>query len=323
MTISIIIPVYNAHDTLEKSVDSLYLQGFDKKDFEVILVNDGSTDDSLPICNKLSSKYGNIVVVDKPNGGVSSARNAGIQKARGKYLTLMDNDDALVPGALRLLTDCLDATNADVATGKRIGIPSSEMDDATKRLSEENGHISGWQLLDVGEYINNYTDIRTYELFQVWRTDFIKKNDIHFPEQLRLAEDVLFTVQGLLNAKKVAYTKYNFYMYQSYDKSVIHNVKMVNIISLIDAIPLLIPYWDKAKECGCLDTLKEITYHQMALMVYFLTHIPENWARRKDVYHHYRATVPFVLLGRTLPQRAASLLMYLSPSLYINIRKKT
>lgn len=322
MKVSIVIPVYNAHDTLRESVESLYRQDIDNKDFEAILVNDGSTDNSLQLCNELSDKYGNIVVIDKRNGGVCSARNAGIQKACGEYLTLMDNDDALVPGALKLMVDCLDNAHADVAVGKRIDIPSSSMEAAAHKLAEENAHIKGGLLMDVGEYISRHTDMRRYELFHVWRTDFIKRNNIHFPEQLCLAEDVLFTIQGLLETNNVVYTEYNYYMYQTYNKSVIHNVKMANIISLIDAIPLLLPYWKTAKEKGCLAKIREVTYHQMALMVFYVTHTPSLWSRRKEVYRHYRKTVPLAILGRTFRQRAASLVMYLSPSLYINVRKR-
>lgn len=321
MIISIVIPVYNACETLTKSIESLYRQDIDKSDFEIILVNDGSTDNSLQLCNKLSDKYGNIVVIDKPNGGVCSARNAGIEEARGEYFTLMDNDDAIVPGALRLMIDSLNNTMADVAIGKRIDISSSNMDIAAKKLSGENENVKGWKIMNVGEYISNHTDMRRYELFHVWRTDFIKRNNVHFPEQLCLAEDVLFTIHGLMKTNTIVYTNLNFYMYQTYDKSVIHNVKMRNIISLIDAIPLLLPYWKIAQKKGCLAKIQEVTYHQMALMVFYVTHTPELWSRRKEACQHYRETVPFAILGRTFPQRAASLIMYVSPSLYLNIRK--
>lgn len=322
MKVSVIIPVYNAQETLSKSVESLYSQDLEDKDFEVILVNDGSTDNSLKICQDLSSKHCNIKVIDKANNGVSSARNAGIKAAKGSYLTLLDNDDALVPGVLKLMVDCLDETNADVAIGNRLDIHSSEMDTLAPKLAQDNKEAEPWRLINVGEYVSKYTDMRRYELFHVWRTSFIKHNCVKFPEQLHLAEDVLFTITGLLNTERVVYTKYNYYMYQTYEKSVIHNVKMINILSLINAIPLLLPYWGKAKAKGCLPKIREVTYHQMALMVFYVTHTPELWARRKEVYRHYRQTVPFAILGRTLAQRAASIIMFLSPSLYINIRKR-
>lgn len=81
--LSVIIPVYNAEKTLQRSVESLYRQGMNEQSFEVLLINDGSKDRSLELCNKLSSIHTNIRVIDKDNGGVASSRNVGLDHARG------------------------------------------------------------------------------------------------------------------------------------------------------------------------------------------------------------------------------------------------
>ena len=93
MKYSIIVPVYNAEKTLERCVESIVKQSF--TDYEIILVNDGSKDNSKSICAKLSDEYSNVVLVDKKNGGASSARNAGIDIASGKYILFVDSDDYL------------------------------------------------------------------------------------------------------------------------------------------------------------------------------------------------------------------------------------
>lgn len=89
--ISAIVPVYNVEKYLRRCVESIERQTY--TNFEIILVNDGSTDDSLKICNELEERYSNIRIVNKKNGGLSSARNAGLKEARGEYIVFIDSDD--------------------------------------------------------------------------------------------------------------------------------------------------------------------------------------------------------------------------------------
>lgn len=91
LTLSIIVPVYNVEKYLKKCIDSILIQPF--SNFELILVNDGSTDDSLTICKEYERKDTRIVIVDKPNGGLSSARNSGLEVAKGNYVSFIDSDD--------------------------------------------------------------------------------------------------------------------------------------------------------------------------------------------------------------------------------------
>ncbi|WP_252989054.1 glycosyltransferase family 2 protein [Streptococcus pneumoniae] len=99
--ISVIVPVYNVADYLRFALDSLLEQTY--KDFEVILVNDGSTDNSGEICDEYGKLYDNIHVFHKKNGGLSDARNFGLEKSRGEFITFLDSDDYFEPYALELL----------------------------------------------------------------------------------------------------------------------------------------------------------------------------------------------------------------------------
>lgn len=96
--ISIIIPVYNAERTLRRCVDSLLTQTF--KDYEIILVNDGSRDHSLDVCKSYADCHNNIKIIDQKNAGVSVARNAGIVSAQGEFITFIDSDDYVLPSYL-------------------------------------------------------------------------------------------------------------------------------------------------------------------------------------------------------------------------------
>ena len=94
--VSIIIPVYNAEHTLCKCLDSILEQDFNN--YEIILVNDGSKDSSPDICNEYGSKYHNISIINQNNAGVSSARNAGLDVAKGDWITFIDSDDYIEVG---------------------------------------------------------------------------------------------------------------------------------------------------------------------------------------------------------------------------------
>lgn len=109
------MPVYNAEKTLAVAVASVLAQSL--RDFELLLVDDGSLDESLTLCRTLALQDGRIHVISQPNGGICSARNAGLAAARGRYLAFCDDDDALLPGALQQLYDLAGRTGADVARG--------------------------------------------------------------------------------------------------------------------------------------------------------------------------------------------------------------
>ena len=111
--ISVIVPVYNVRDYLEKCVQSVRAQTLD--DWELLLINDGSTDGSGELCRALAETDGRILVLDQPNGGVSAARNRGLDAAGGEYVTFLDGDDSYYPDHLAMLLRTAESANADVA----------------------------------------------------------------------------------------------------------------------------------------------------------------------------------------------------------------
>ena len=111
--ISVIMPVYNAQKYLEESLNSILCQTFD--DFELIIIDDGSTDNSYEICERYKEKDERIIVIHQINQGPSVARNIGIKKAIGKYIVFCDSDDILDKNALSLLYNAMEKYNADLA----------------------------------------------------------------------------------------------------------------------------------------------------------------------------------------------------------------
>ena len=111
--VSVIIPVYNVENYLERCVDSVMHQTY--KNLEIILVNDGSTDSSFDICNNLKKKYPELVIINKKNGGLSSARNAGIMAAHGDFIAFLDSDDWVTPDCYEYMLKLAVANNVDLS----------------------------------------------------------------------------------------------------------------------------------------------------------------------------------------------------------------
>lgn len=111
-TLSVVMPVYNTSRFLEQSIRSVLSQTY--TDYELLLIDDGSTDNSGEICDRYAEKDPRIVVIHKENGGISSVRNLGIEKARGKYITFPDSDDYLHPEAYRKSVDILETRSPDL-----------------------------------------------------------------------------------------------------------------------------------------------------------------------------------------------------------------
>ena len=111
--ISVIVPVYNTEKYLERCVKSLIQQTY--RNIEIILVNDGSMDKSFEICKKLQEKYKNIILINKKNGGLSSARNAGIEVANGEYIAFLDSDDWVTQDCYEYMLNLAVTNNAEIA----------------------------------------------------------------------------------------------------------------------------------------------------------------------------------------------------------------
>ena len=151
--ISVIVPVYRVEKYIRRCVESILAQGF--RDYELILVDDGSPDCSGAICDEYAARDPRIRVIHKENGGLSSARNAGIDVSSGEYLFFMDSDDIIHPDTLRILYECIGKTGAEISVGEftRFSeedsitfLPWDEDYTVLTNLEALNTLIEGWEV---------------------------------------------------------------------------------------------------------------------------------------------------------------------------------
>jgi glycosyltransferase involved in cell wall biosynthesis len=114
LKLSIIVPIYRVEQYLSKCIDSLLNQDLSPEDYEIILVDDGSPDRCGEICEEYAARFSNIMVVHRENGGLSAARNSGIEVAQGKYVQFVDSDDFIEPDVLRTLVDKMEFDKLDI-----------------------------------------------------------------------------------------------------------------------------------------------------------------------------------------------------------------
>lgn len=204
MMISVIIPVYNTGDSLSLCIESILTQCY--SDFEVLLVDDGSTDESGRICDEFAEKDSRIIVLHKQNGGVSSARNCGIENARGEYIVFVDSDDFLTNAYLEHLME----SDADmvIAGLKMFGV-KIDMSMPTERDDFGiEGLAAHWNTPPAMNYLYCYPVAKRF------RTSIIQKHGIRFDESLFFSEDLYFNMQYYCYVNTFTELPYADYLYR-------------------------------------------------------------------------------------------------------------
>ena len=192
MFLSFIVPVYNVEKYLEECLDSLLDQDIEKSDYEIICVNDGSTDGSLAILREYEAKYANIRVIDKKNGGVSSVRNAGIEAAKGDYVWMVDSDDLIAHYFLAHLREVARSSAPDI-----IDFGAYHFYD---ELTEEERKAYYAHSLPALAFANN-----VYITRSLFKRQFLLHNHMRFDTELAYSEDSLFKCGCMMAGPRVAH----------------------------------------------------------------------------------------------------------------------
>ena len=209
--ISIIVPVYQAEKYLRQCIDSILAQTF--TDWECILVDDGSSDESGAICDDYAAKDPRITVIHKGNGGVSSARNVALERITGTWLAFVDSDDCLYPNALQKWIEVAEKNNLDMV-----------------QCHFNREHIEGQVASDETEVLSatQYADSERY-LTCVWgtlfKTSIVKKHSLRFDENVRLGEDQIFLLNHMQYCSRIQRIGNVLYFYRDNKQSAVNNPK--------------------------------------------------------------------------------------------------
>ncbi|MCQ2610475.1 MAG: glycosyltransferase family 2 protein [Treponema sp.] len=197
--ISIIVPVYNRETLVQKTVESILAQTY--TNFELILVDDGSKDNSLKVCQDLAKASKKIKVFSKPNGGVSSARNFGLEKASGDYICFVDSDDTITKDYLEVFANEVKSNDYDLVI---TGISHTTFDGKVLRECKSPDVIN-----QIQDFWNSFGILQSHCFLwepgnKFFKNSIIKKHSIRFDEKTQIAEDALFNADYLAGISSIS-----------------------------------------------------------------------------------------------------------------------
>lgn len=226
MKITIGIAAYNVGHYLSACIESVLAARQDG--VEIMIINDGSTDNSGQICNEYAKQYPDLTVIHKENGGISSVRNLMIEKASGDWICFVDGDDRLAPDAVKIMTEYADSEYDTIYFDKvDFTFDHSIPPYLTKAEPIE---LSGSEIetlfLDTlytvtgaRNYINTILRSVTSKLFKV---SFLREHNLKFDERIIYAQDVLFVLRGLQKSRQIKMVRRPVYQYRQNPRSVVH-----------------------------------------------------------------------------------------------------
>lgn len=275
--ISIIVPVYNVEDYLPECIDSILAQTY--KNLEIILVNDGSTDNSGKICDEYAQKDSRIKVIHKENSGVSSTRNMGIEAASGEYIGFVDSDDTVDSDMYTIMYDAAFKTNSDISVCKFIRFSAS-----AHAAPDKHNYEDTFVTMTNTEAIACVLVSRPFSgsiCDKLFKAEIIK--NARLDTRLHVAEDFLFTVTAMAKSKRATFVPIMLYNYRVRKTSVSHEVyspkKLESFEARVAAEKIL-------REHGLYEELKD---EMDASFVASTTKIIRGLCTDKELFKKYKA----------------------------------
>lgn len=225
--VSIIVPVYQVGEYVAQCIDSVLNQTF--RDFELILIDDGSKDNSGIICDSYAEKDDRVIVIHTENNGAATARNIGLDRAAGRYIAFLDGDDYLDRNMIARLYEEIEGSEYDIVVSDFLNILPDEKDNFSLNLKEKT--VSG---RDVLEHLKNEKNYGVWTI--VWNKIYKREvlNNIRFPDG-KYFEDEFFSDRLYLNSNKIHIIPDILCYHRVLSSSTMNTQKTENYLDLIDA----------------------------------------------------------------------------------------
>lgn len=287
MKFSIVVPVYKTEKYIRECVNSLISQSF--VDYEIILVDDGSPDNCPNICDEYADNYNNIVVIHKENGGLVSARKAGMNSAKGEYIVNVDSDDYVLPDFLETLSAEIEKNNAETicfgltAFGIRSGRFMNKcpegyyQDDALKQIKQSYLYSNELPGLNSGKIAFNICG-------KCVKRDLYIECQNCVPNHVLSGEDTFFTLVWCTNVKSVSFLNYSGYMYRQNAESCEHDFSLDKIKRLNNTVNDMLMFTDERASAFS----KKVRIYYTYRIAFYLTGIAQYSLSYNDFYKRYK-----------------------------------
>ena len=306
MFFSIIIPCYNVEEYVGACIDSVLVQ--EEKDFEIVLVNDGSKDNTLSVLEEYKKKNSNIRIINQENSGVSSARNKGLLAAKGSYVLFLDADDIYEKGILKKAKEIL--VNNEYSTlvfgYKEV---SEDLKETIRLFSSKK--IDN-KVLSSTSFLKMYflKQIRCHLCAVVFKKEVLENNKIFFDINTRRGEDQEFVIKNINLLDSVYYIKTPYYLYRQRKSSVIHELysrtsREVDDKILHDLITELLPFFYNYISISLVSVLIKVlrrkTTKETVLFAYTYSLVFKKFTLKKSKYS--LITFLFIILYKLVLKR--------------------
>ncbi len=322
--LSIIVPVYNVEKYLSKCLDSLLAQDIPVSDYEIIIVNDGSTDGSLVIAESYCQTNSNIRVISQSNKGLGGARNTGIRSSEGKYLFFVDSDDTIQKNTLKPLLECMESKKPEVLRFNHEAVDEDgKIIPKTKNATKNT--VFSEKIVDGETFLSEYLGWACYVWAFMFDASFIKSNALFFEENLYI-EDVEWIIRLMPKVKRVCSLNLLVYYYLQRIGSITQSVQTEKRNKLLhDGLFVLSKLNLLSKETQNRKTklwAEGMISISLMWILDFLSN--ETSAKRKTVINGFKndGILPLTAYHFTNKQLLNVLLINLSPDLYCYLRKK-
>lgn len=315
--LSIIVPVYNVEPYIRFCVESFLKQGLDDQDYEVILVNDGTQDNSFEKIDDIIREHRNIIRVDQENQGLSGARNTGMMYATGEYILFVDSDDLIAEGSLaKLLPIALD-TSADLVVADFLKLSDDEIFAYHADISSKCDFKvkTGSEL-----FLEDLNPSQNYVWRTIYRRAFLEENNLKFIHGI-CYEDMPFTPECYLKAKKCVRAYYNLYLYRMGHSSITSTMTPQKAMDLNRVIERI---WE-LKQMKGLSTqerkhLMDNLFATFSFYLWCVSHNKNVLEQSKPIVDDLKKRVPDLWFSHGIKQILVSVLFRLMPNVYIKMR---
>lgn len=315
--LSIILPVYNVERYIKPCLESIFKQGLDEDDYEVIIVNDGTEDRSMEIIADIIAAHTNITVINQKNLSLSVARNNGIAAAKGEYILMPDSDDLLIENSLKPLLEKALETKVDLVVADFLEMGDKEIDNL-KEIPQKDFQVkekTGYEL-----FMEDLNPRQCYVWRTLYRRAFITENHLVFVPGIRY-QDVPFTNECYLKAKKCLRISWLLNIYRRGHDSA---TSSFNKKKAYDLCIVIASTWKlrRIKELphDVRQKLLDNIFTTFTLLIYFMLYGIKDIADRKDIFAFLHKQVPDLKFNNGMKQRLTSFLFRYSPHFYFYIR---
>lgn len=317
--LSIVVPVYNVEKYIRPCIKSIFEQGLNENDFEVIIVNDGSTDKSMELIDDIINQHKNITVINQKNQGLSVARNNGIAAAKGEYILMPDSDDLFIKNSLWPIIEKAVQTKVDLILADYWAMTNSEIESSSLSVPA----ISNMVFLEKSGKEMFYEYLKP-DYYTVWRTlyktDFLRQKNLSFVPGI-YCQDKPFTHEVYLKADKCLVVSWPIYIYRRHSESISYSMSERYGKDYCICINKM---WSLSSNSELSPTLRQkmmdYTYFAFKTLTTRLVHEAKDRRLRILIMDYLNIAAPNLSFQNGLKQKICTILLKKAPHIYIDLR---